>query len=175
MEVLVEELLSPEIQQGLSKPVFTIDEIRSYLLGKFGNLSRTIEVWVQKLEQAAAARLKGTRHRYDALVSALKLIKRVQALSPEVPEWEILVVLSRPRLLSRIQETLQPQDVEGCRQEIYKKQLRPSREGVAESLRTLRAYLVNMIQGLKDAGPPAPLYQEDEDDDEECVDPEYEY
>ena len=52
--------------------MFTIDEIRSYLLGKFGNLSRTIEVWVQKLEQAAAARLKGTRHRYDALVSALK-------------------------------------------------------------------------------------------------------
>ena len=65
--------------------------------------------------------------------------------------------------------------MEGCRQEIYKKQLRPSREGVAESLRALHAYLVNMIQGLKDAGPPAPLYQEDEDDDEECVGPEYEY
>ena len=108
-------------------------------------------------------------------MSALKLIKRVQALSPEVPEWEILVVLSRPRLLSRIQETLQPLDLEGCQQEINRKQLRPSREGVAKSLRALRAYLVNMIQGLKDAGPPAPLYQEDEDDDEECVGPEYEY
>ena len=55
VEVLVEELLAPEIQQGLPKPVFTTDEVRSYLLGKFGNLSRTIEDWVRKLEQAAAA------------------------------------------------------------------------------------------------------------------------
>ena len=74
-----------------------------------------------ELEQAAAARRGGTRHRYSALVSALKLIKRVQALRLEVSEGEILVTLAKPRILSRIQETLQPQDVEGCRQELFKK------------------------------------------------------
>ena len=69
VEVLVEELLAPEIQQGLPKPVFSTDEVHSYLLGKFSNLSRTTEEWVQKLEQAAAVRLGGTRHRYSVLVA----------------------------------------------------------------------------------------------------------
>ena len=57
---------------------------------------------------------------------------------------------------------------------MYKKRLRPSREGVAESLGVLCAYLVNMIQRLKNAGPPAPLYQED-DHSGDCMDSEYEY
>ena len=55
VEILVEELLFPELQQGLPKPVFTVDEVCSYLLGKFGNLTRIIEDWVRELEQASAA------------------------------------------------------------------------------------------------------------------------
>ena len=107
-------------------------------------------------------------------MSALKLIKRVQALSPEVPEWEILVILAKPWIMSRIQETLQPQDVEGCRQELFKKQLRPSKGRGAESLQILCTYLVNMIQGLRDAGPPAPLtYQDDEDEQYEDIEHAY--
>ena len=84
MEFLTEELLSPELQRVLLKPVFTVDEVRHFLLEKFGNLTLIVEGWVLELEQAAAARQGGTRHRYHALVSALKLVKRVQALSPEV-------------------------------------------------------------------------------------------
>ena len=48
-------------------------------------------------------------------------------------------------------------------------QLRPSIEGVAKSLAALSAYLVNMIQGLRDAGPPAPLFKEDVDLDGEIT------
>ena len=86
--------------------MFSVDEVRSYLLEKFGNLTQIIEDWVLELEQAAAARRGGTRHRYSALVSALELIKRVQAMRPEVSEREILFTLAKPRILSRIQETL---------------------------------------------------------------------
>ena len=52
--VLVEELLSPELQQGLPKPVFSTEEVRCHLLEKFGNLTLIIEGWVLELEQAAA-------------------------------------------------------------------------------------------------------------------------
>ena len=75
VEVMTEELLSPELQQGLPKPVFSVDEVQHFLLEKFGNLTLIVEGWVVELEQAAAARRGGTRHRYQALVSALKLIR----------------------------------------------------------------------------------------------------
>ena len=114
VEVFTKELLSPELQQGLPKPVFLVDEVRHFLLEKFGNLTIIVEGWVLELEQAAAARRGGTRHRYQALVSALNLVNRVQSLSPEVLEWEVLVILAKPWILCRIQETLQPQDVERC-------------------------------------------------------------
>ena len=63
VKMLTEELLAPEIQRRLPKPVFSVDEVRSHLLGEFGNLTRTIEDWVRRLELDAAARLGGTRHR----------------------------------------------------------------------------------------------------------------
>ena len=85
-------------------------------------------------------------------------------MRPEVSEWEILSTLTKPRILSRIQETLQSQDVEGCRQEFPKIQLNPPTRKTAESLQVLCAYLEHMIQGLRDAGPPAPLIYPDDDD-----------
>ena len=89
--VLVEELLSQELQQDLPKPVFSTEEVWCHLLEKFGNLTLIIEGWVQELERTAVAQKGETRNRYQALVSALLFLKRVMGLSPEVPEWEILI------------------------------------------------------------------------------------
>ena len=36
VEILTEELLSPELQQGLPKPVFTIDEVRLFYWRSLG-------------------------------------------------------------------------------------------------------------------------------------------
>ena len=56
LQVFVEELLSPELQQGLPKPVFSLEEVRQYLLDKYGNLILIVEGWVLELKQGAAAR-----------------------------------------------------------------------------------------------------------------------
>ena len=53
VEMLTQELLDPEIQRRLPKPVFSVDEVRSYLLGEFGNLTQTIEDWRLELDAAA--------------------------------------------------------------------------------------------------------------------------
>ena len=58
--------------------------------------------------------------------------------------------------------------MEGCRQELVRKCFSPPKGRGAESLQVLCNYLVNMIQELRDAGPPAPLiYQGEEDDNDE--------
>ena len=163
--VLVEELLSPELQEDLRKPIFSTVEARCHLLEKFGNLTLIIKGWVQELERTAAARKGGTRNQYQALVTTLLFLKRVMGLSPEVPEWEILIILGKPQMLNRVLETLQWQEEEGFRQEIGKKHLDPSRRRGAEILMALCTYLEQLIQGLRSAGPPAPfVYYHDEDD-----------
>ena len=73
-------------------------------------------------------------------------------------------MLAKPRILNRLQETLQQQDVEGFRQELIRKSLSPPKGRGAESLGALCTYLEQRIQGLGEVGPPAPLsYQGKED------------
>ena len=72
-------------------------------------------------------------------------------------------------------ETLQRRDVEGSRQELIRGSLSPSRGTGSEGLRVLCSYLEQMSQGLRDAGPPAPLVYRHEDLVEEVVEEDVEH
>ena len=97
--------------------------------------------WLRDLEDAATSRQGGTRYWFEALVAAVKFIKRVNCLFPEVPEQQLQGILSHPKVLAQIQETLQQRDVEGSRQELIRSSLSPSTGRGSEGLRVLCSYM----------------------------------
>ena len=111
-----------------------------------------LEIWrIKELEAAAATCRGGTRYRFEALVAAVKFIRRVKSLSPEVPESELQAALASPKMLTRVQETLQHRDVEGNRQKMIRSGLSPSRGRGSEALKVLCSYLEHTILALRDA------------------------
>ena len=81
-------------------------------MARFGNVWNIIDGWVTELESAAAGQNKGTRSRYQALVTALKLINRATALTPELNPTMLMYVLADPIIVNRILATLQQCDQE---------------------------------------------------------------
>ena len=74
-------------------------------MARFGNVWNIIDVWVTELESAAAGQKKGTRSRYQALVTALKLINRATALTPELDLTMLMYVLADPIIVNRVLAT----------------------------------------------------------------------
>ena len=101
--------------------------------------------------------LGGACYWCEALLYAEKFIERVKSLSPDVPEQQLQMILSHPRVITRIQETLQRRDVEGSRQELIRSGLGPSTGRGPEGLRVLCSYLEQTLHGLLDASSPVPM------------------
>ena len=84
-------------------------------------------------------------------------------------------VEAHPRMIARVQGTLQYRDMEGYRLELLRSGLNPSKGRGSEALEVLRKYLEHMIQELKVAGPPAPMIYRYDNPEPLCEDIEYSY